>query len=46
LEGEFDQILKILYETKIVTEQAVKGWGEELASGEDNSEEKSMMSPI
>lgn len=42
LEREFDQILKILYETKIVTEQAVKGWGEELAGAEDSSDEKKL----
>lgn len=41
LDKEFDQILKMLYDTKVVSEQAVLGWASELADSED-PDEKSM----
>jgi len=37
---EFDQILKILYDTTIVSEQAVLGWAAELSESEEPEEKK------
>jgi translation initiation factor eIF-2B subunit epsilon len=40
LDKEFDQILKILYDTNIVSEQAVLGWAAELSESEEPEEKK------